>query len=384
MTESNTIKQIRATCENAPTISQDSSFADACKCSKALNEIMEILDLAREAEQEEPERNGDGDTLEDIKAVWKRLKGGSIEMQYATGVWRPLTDLYNSDLAELPLCKLRITAKHADRFDPDCMSFETWARAAIGRGIMPSRKTGVGTVTYSCLDDILTDEYMDGEWTALPRAEAPAAGLPIDCEGDEAPALQVDGTRLHELQAEAPTDGEECEHGLDKRLLCGDCQKAYEAQGGEAEQQEAGSSPPSLKRCPMCYVREIYEDEDHCEICEQGIKSGQIKLPNVESEQEAGNVESFSAWRKRMYETGEHGCATGECPHSTQAECDLALSQAYLEYRGIEHDRPAFDVQAAVDRLTSDIQWLKKGGYAAEQPITLVRNALQAVIGGGE
>jgi len=172
MTESNTIKQIRATCENAPTISQDSSFADACKCSKALNEIMEILDLAREAEQEEPERNGDGDTLEDIKAVWKRLKGGSIELQYATGVWRPLTDLYNSDLAELPLCKLRITAKHADRFDPDCMSFETWARAAIGRGIMPSRKTGVGTVTYSCLDDILTDEYMDGEWTAIPRAEA--------------------------------------------------------------------------------------------------------------------------------------------------------------------------------------------------------------------
>jgi len=180
--------RIRATCENAPVINQNSSFADACKCSEALTEILELTAIARDAGQEEPERNGDGDTLEDIKAVWGEFGKRSIEFSLDKRTeWAFATGSFN-----FTLNRYRITAKHADRFDPKCMSLEVWARAAIGRGEIKRERNG-------CIEiyDTFSNGYLHGRrcmptsghkvdyritfaihdhstWTAIPRAEAPA------------------------------------------------------------------------------------------------------------------------------------------------------------------------------------------------------------------
>jgi len=180
--------RIRATCENAPVINQNSSFADACKCSEALTEILELTAIARDAGQEEPERNGDGDTLEDIKAVWGEFGKRSIEFSSDKRTeWAFATGSFNFTLNHY-----RITAKHADRFDPKCMSLEVWARAAIGRGEIKRERNG-------CIEiyDTFSNGYLHGRrcmptsghkvdyritfaihdhstWTAIPRAEAPA------------------------------------------------------------------------------------------------------------------------------------------------------------------------------------------------------------------
>ena len=138
-----TLEEIRTICGDVPVIGEGSSFSDACECSMALNEINDIaIKACMDQQKNAPdvathaapvERDGDGDTLEEMKAVWDKFGKGSVDLYYYGGTdgWRRL-----DRWSECTAGKLRITAKHADTFDPECMDFETWARAAIGRGMI--------------------------------------------------------------------------------------------------------------------------------------------------------------------------------------------------------------------------------------------------------
>ena len=71
-----------------------------------------------------------GDTIEECVSTWIKFGKGSLEIKPAPQYrWVSLEE-WGGKSHILPL---RITAKHADVFDPATMDFETWARAAIGR-----------------------------------------------------------------------------------------------------------------------------------------------------------------------------------------------------------------------------------------------------------
>jgi len=93
----------------------------------------------RKANESEPERNDDGDTIEDMRKVQDELGKGSVECESQVFGKGPSVSIYKaSGLWEFTdtAKDYRITAKHADTFDAGCMQFETWARAAIGRGLL--------------------------------------------------------------------------------------------------------------------------------------------------------------------------------------------------------------------------------------------------------
>ena len=303
--------------------------------NKALNDVANI---AREevAKQEElkvaEQRNGDGDTLKVMRAVQQSLATGAIEMLQHND--QPHVPAHKDSVLDHSVGCYRITAKHADRFDAECMSFNTWARAAIRRGEIKRERNGRIEIY-----DTMSNGYLHGRrcmptsghkvdyqitiathyhstWTAIPRTEAttkaesakkiravngylqPLWDLMHEEHGlilvetemhdimaackevekrlrDEAPALEeweecsareadqfsvrtvfTDGIwspwqdvpsdmrgkqtgfsdliRHRRRKPVAEAQGGECEHGLDVRLPCGDCQKAYEAEGGEA------------------------------------------------------------------------------------------------------------------------------------------------------
>ena len=85
-------------------------------------------------------RNADGDSMEDMRAVVDALDNTKA-VEYAIGVtgrWVPQASLPNdwTTSGTFKASEFRLTAKHADTFDPECMDFEVWARAAIGRGLV--------------------------------------------------------------------------------------------------------------------------------------------------------------------------------------------------------------------------------------------------------
>jgi len=264
--------------------------------------------------------NGDGDTLEVIKAALTRHGKGGVECSgypFGADTWYTLTGADRQSWSR-PIDQYRITAKHADRFDPDCMDFETWARAAIGRGIMPSRKTEVGTVTYSCLEDILNDESMYGEWIAIPRAEAPAAKAPAAGE-----------CHIHAINSymQPLWDLMHNEHGL---ILV------------ETEMQDI-----------MAACKEVEQAETEAEPAAEAQGSSTLRDVAVL----AANLD-------------------------TSQTCDPdhhALVVAAMD--ALEHDRPAFDVQKACAVLRDGAQMLPLPQSAM---VMTLEAALQAGIGGGK
>jgi len=97
----------------------------------------DIAHLAQPAAPVEDEpRNGDEDTMGDMKAVWER--GHAVDLFSGMGEdeWFTRTKADKMPMFYSPVSHYRITAKHADTFDPDTMDRETWARAAIARGMV--------------------------------------------------------------------------------------------------------------------------------------------------------------------------------------------------------------------------------------------------------
>lgn len=77
-------------------------------------------------------RNADGDSVEDMRAVQDLLGKPSVGFYGVDGY----SLSYASGDYSFPIDRYKITAKHADKFDPACMDFETWARAVIARGMV--------------------------------------------------------------------------------------------------------------------------------------------------------------------------------------------------------------------------------------------------------
>jgi len=139
-----------------------------------MDALQVAIDEAGKRETKRPETNADGDTIADMRAVQDRFGAGSVQnIRLDCSGWSPVRSLWGFDGAA---SDYRITAKHATIFDPDCMDFETWARAAIGRGLVCRGKgkmnTG-GTKTCYCStinSGSMYDESDGHQW-------------PLDCAG---------------------------------------------------------------------------------------------------------------------------------------------------------------------------------------------------------
>ena len=111
----------------------------------------------------EPERNDDGDTLEDFEAVQEAHGGKAIEI-LVDGSWRHNLTRYHFGS---PVSDYRIRAKHSDKFCPDCMDRATWRRAVIDRGMVVKRTFSAeygGGIVYgvSIKDNYLMDSNNNG------------------------------------------------------------------------------------------------------------------------------------------------------------------------------------------------------------------------------
>jgi len=185
------MKRILTITDNHPPLGKEWLPSEAQAMCDGMQEIHVI---ALEATRAVPvERNADGDSLKKIKAVWKEFPAGGVEHDYiGCGQWWKTNE--TCGFAYTVDC-YRITAKHADKFNPDCMSFEVWARAAIGRGMIcrgvgKMDSTGIvktcdcdnidGAGMWASSDGHCWPFYANGAswtWTAIPRA-APDAGKP--------------------------------------------------------------------------------------------------------------------------------------------------------------------------------------------------------------
>jgi len=192
-TDKTPMEQILYTAESIP-ISSDPRWSDIVAKDTALNKISDIAraELFPAETQAAPvEMNGDGDTLEELNAAKKQGRG-FVEMLQITG--RPRVPVHKDSVLDHPLGCYRITAKHADRFDAECMSFAVWARAAIGRGmrlycpveVLSSNSfdrikyngsgiwgEGINNVGF-CWEAAISFS----PWTAIPPAAAPAGEGP--------------------------------------------------------------------------------------------------------------------------------------------------------------------------------------------------------------
>ena len=160
---------------------QVSRFLDDLEA--AANGLRGVLDdvvvvLKSEMAAKEPERNADGDTLEDMKAMQDRFGAGSIEVIIGLK-WYTDTCPVSFGLSARDY---RITAKHSDTFIEDIMDFEVWARAAIGRGmVLRNEKDGIALCFDSCCSWGVVSIQRGGSswayaatvggWTAITRAQ---------------------------------------------------------------------------------------------------------------------------------------------------------------------------------------------------------------------
>jgi len=128
----------------------DEMIKPAETVERIADNIRQFGELRLQGVEPEPPRNADDDTLNEIKAVAKQYPHGGVEVRDMIGNWcraNPHDRCFlNGTTVELDAW--RITAKHSDRFEPECMDFETWARAAIGRGLV-LRSTQYGIIGYS-------------------------------------------------------------------------------------------------------------------------------------------------------------------------------------------------------------------------------------------
>ena len=123
------------------------------------------------------QRNVDGDTLADLVRAQSDCNNAAALENSTTSGWTPCVHLLSGNRNVL---HYRITAKHADRFDKDCMSFETWARAVEKRGKwMTGIKIGCACRCKDAIEAIYKYQqgWSDYTWTAIPRAKAPASPL---------------------------------------------------------------------------------------------------------------------------------------------------------------------------------------------------------------
>jgi hypothetical protein len=176
----------------------------------------------RKEEQQEPERNEDGDSIEDMRKVQEEFGPQAVEYEaclgdgsYA-GIFHPRGTFVNSGTG---VKYNRIRAKHSDIFDPKCMRFATWARAAIDKGFalkcvrdwrtlwfqrltndgrlqVGFTDTGKGPIesvdgAFWCMDrescpKILAEE----KWTAITRAEYEQETAPV-CKATEQTDMKI-------------------------------------------------------------------------------------------------------------------------------------------------------------------------------------------------
>lgn len=133
-------------------------------------------------EAEDVPRNADGDSIEDMRKVQERIGVRSVESATSIGF---MPCAHGLKLSERNVDHYRITAKHADKFDPKCMDFETWARAAESAGYDIMR-TWCGIVRYTDAN-LAIHHYgkVNGTWERCrPKhaaEEQPEQG-PVRCE----------------------------------------------------------------------------------------------------------------------------------------------------------------------------------------------------------
>jgi hypothetical protein len=68
---------------------------------------------------------------------------------------------------------------------------------------------------------------------------------------------------------------DECEHGLDTRLPCGDCQKAYEAENAASScsSQSDGSARGVRCECGRVLLYAASIKHGKCRICRQNVSN---------------------------------------------------------------------------------------------------------------
>ena len=131
------------------------------------------------------ERNADGDTLEEIKAVYNRFQPmGYMAVMCIMPNGEPCGGAADGRFA-LPASRYHIAAKHANAFDPKRMDKITWAIAVFKRGLICKRiccgNEPPMDEPYICkdIDEVRrisrSDYCSDCRWTAIPRP-APDVG----------------------------------------------------------------------------------------------------------------------------------------------------------------------------------------------------------------
>ena len=119
--------------------------------------------------------NSDGDSIKDMRAVIDKFnsKKAVSSVRYG-GTFRRC----NQCMTMNGVNDYQIAAKHADKFDPDSMDFEVWARATIARGMVMRaeyKHVNGGCVRHAdkikdnnCIFDRRADEcliHLDATWT---------------------------------------------------------------------------------------------------------------------------------------------------------------------------------------------------------------------------
>jgi hypothetical protein len=119
---------------------------DAKKMQEWMDEGQRLM---QEATDGPDECNADGDTLEDMKAVQKLLGYRAIQADYNHQGFVPKS----GEFWHMDATRYRITAKHADRFDAECMDEETFCRAVIEQGDVVKVKNTIDVCYYDTIDD---------------------------------------------------------------------------------------------------------------------------------------------------------------------------------------------------------------------------------------
>ena len=309
------------------------------------------------------QRNEDGDTLAEIKAVWKRFSRDGVEC-FRDGEWIRLTHDTLSWGAE----NYRILAKYADRFDPDCMDFEVWARAAIGRGEVVRLEYASGNAFFH---DVIKDsgsgmwcvnlhgvqgtswEAMTGKFALLSGTSEPPAVIP---------------------HVEAPADGEwfECGWNVADEYRCRDkcagsvwgrwCpMKIYTESSAfsifEFRKRTATAKPASPEVqggvYPECVNEECPTFGAHGCLEELDVNGTCECRTDISEKSDGKRPAGEPRWAKTRAEAQGGKCAT--CIHAHVCRNDLKTRTEQCPYYEPEQPRPAFDVQAAVDRVNQQL-----------------------------
>ena len=148
------------------------------------------------------ERNADGDSLEDLRAVQERFnRADALDVQRSDKLWHPASGWFLTGNLRI----LRIAAKHADTFNPATMDFKTWAQA-VGKRDMVVKANRKGDVYYFTRFEgvymvrsdrsLIAYDPMDWQWTAIAReamqAELAAKAAPKQEETEDLP-IEITG-----------------------------------------------------------------------------------------------------------------------------------------------------------------------------------------------